>query len=330
MKCSACHDQQKKQDERRKGRVRNYGRERYRNPLAHIEMYKTSAEKRGISFNLTLEQFKEIIVRPCFYCGHNVEEEAIGIDRFNNSLPYDLSNCKPCCEPCNRIKYTYHPRFFVEKCKAIADARSVPINLAVKWPEYYSRSVGIQFSKYKASAKKRHLPFELTEDQFHWFVNHPCSYCRQEGPCGLDRLDNALGYTATNVQACCMTCNMMRKDNSVETFIEHVRKVAAFWPDDRMTFIDTDSSDVAHTRTRTIWKAASLYLAIMSNTDSQFTKQYADSIDEVKYAEIRAFAVSNTKGVAIARIRTFLASLKKKRYRHAAKHTVDESHIDHI
>lgn len=79
--------------------------------------YKKSARLRGYDFELTKEEFREIVTEPCIYCGEsltqskhkksgNGEFRYTGIDRYDNSKGYIPSNCVPCCKRCNRIKTT--------------------------------------------------------------------------------------------------------------------------------------------------------------------------------------------------------------------------------
>lgn len=68
-------------------------------------------EKHG--WNLTFEDFKNIIFKHCNYC--YIEPTNIftnkytqifynGIDRINNYLNYEINNCVPCCKECNTAK----------------------------------------------------------------------------------------------------------------------------------------------------------------------------------------------------------------------------------
>ena len=77
--------------------------------------YERCAKKRGYSFELTKEQFKQIIIQPCIYCGSSLTQEKrakgnngtfkyTGIDRYNNNIGYTFKNSVPCCSKCNRIK----------------------------------------------------------------------------------------------------------------------------------------------------------------------------------------------------------------------------------
>jgi hypothetical protein len=56
---------------------------------------------RGITMDLTFEQFSEIINKPCTYCN---TENARGVDRIDSSKSYTIENSTPCCKFCNQMK----------------------------------------------------------------------------------------------------------------------------------------------------------------------------------------------------------------------------------
>lgn len=79
--------------------------------------YKVSAARANRAMDLTKEEFREIIFKPCFYCGAeptkyfkvskaNGNIKANGIDRVDNSIGYTLNNVVPCCIICNRAKHS--------------------------------------------------------------------------------------------------------------------------------------------------------------------------------------------------------------------------------
>lgn len=83
----------------------------------YLRGYKNSAAKRGYSFELTEEQFKEVIAKDCIACGvapkvisrktKNYSATPIlgnGVDRIDNSIGYVASNVQPMCGPCNKAK----------------------------------------------------------------------------------------------------------------------------------------------------------------------------------------------------------------------------------
>lgn len=109
--------------------------------------YKTNAKNRRIPYSLTREQFRALISQNCHWCGEfpkpknyffnsvgiqtklDVTEEwanknwiyVNGIDRINNdtSVGYDVDNCAPCCEYCNRIKLDKTEKDFLEHIEKI-------------------------------------------------------------------------------------------------------------------------------------------------------------------------------------------------------------------
>ena len=68
-------------------------------------IYKKGAKSRGLSFELSKEDFYSITSKPCEYCGDLNNYN--GIDRRDSSEGYILSNCVPCCEICNKMKLDY-------------------------------------------------------------------------------------------------------------------------------------------------------------------------------------------------------------------------------
>lgn len=87
-----------------------------------LSYYKRNATLRGLKWNLTVEQFDELVTSNCHYCGaeptarhlHNATRTYNGIDRVDNSLDYTPQNVVPCCTQCNRAKGTLTAQEFIE------------------------------------------------------------------------------------------------------------------------------------------------------------------------------------------------------------------------
>jgi hypothetical protein len=83
---------------------------------SYIYKYKFHAKEHSLEFELTKEEFRNLISQNCFYCGREPEEKerrsidvvflANGIDRVNNKIGYKISNCVTCCTQCNKSKGT--------------------------------------------------------------------------------------------------------------------------------------------------------------------------------------------------------------------------------
>lgn len=97
------------------------------------------------------------------------------------------------------------------------------------------------FSQYGRAAKQRGYDWGLTWEQFCDLIVQRCTYCGTppsqkfhskatfNGPVtynGLDRQDNAGGYTIENTVPCCKTCNYMKRELSVDVFLAHVARIA--------------------------------------------------------------------------------------------------------
>ena len=79
------------------------------NYASSYKLYKKRANKMNISFDISNEQFKNIIIFDCYICGKIISEYNInGIDRVDNNIGYTISNCLPCCYECNIMKNKYN------------------------------------------------------------------------------------------------------------------------------------------------------------------------------------------------------------------------------
>ena len=98
--------------------------------------YQKSAMKRNYSFELSKEEFKDIITQPCIYCGASLTQEKrkngangtfkyTGIDRYDNSKGYSIDNCVPCCSICNRIKTNMPIEKLEEQLERIISRKSM-------------------------------------------------------------------------------------------------------------------------------------------------------------------------------------------------------------
>ncbi len=84
-----------------------------------------NARKRGINFELTEDQFRQLSSQNCFYCGREPSNRYnnnngrkgyyhgdfihSGIDRVDNTKGYLFENCVPCCKECNFMKADITP-----------------------------------------------------------------------------------------------------------------------------------------------------------------------------------------------------------------------------
>jgi len=93
--------------------------------------------------------------------------------------------------------------------------------------------------KFKQSALKRSIPFELTLENVKHFITQDCFYCGTSPSnidarlvklhnfyySGIDRVDNTLGYSPENCVPCCKICNTAKSTLSQEEFFVWIKRV---------------------------------------------------------------------------------------------------------
>ncbi len=85
------------------------------------KQYKEEAAARGLSFDLTQQQWDVLTRSPCFMCGY-ASAKGIGLDRFENTIrAYTLANVRPCCASCNSMKGELSYEVLVEHCRRVAE-----------------------------------------------------------------------------------------------------------------------------------------------------------------------------------------------------------------
>ena len=116
------------------------------------------------------------------------------------------------------------------------------------------------FSRCRSNAKSRNHQFSITREDFERIIIGNCAYCGKEPAVfnpycrkgekicripgrhtsdtvdrswikanGIDRVDSAIGYTLANSVACCPECNISKNDRTTKDFIDHAKRVVAFW-----------------------------------------------------------------------------------------------------
>jgi len=94
--------------------------------------YKARANNRKQEFSLNEEQFRNLIIQPCYYCGieplheYNVYKAKNsgtflynGVDRIDSSKGYTIDNTVTCCWMCNRAKGENSVKEFMDWSKRL-------------------------------------------------------------------------------------------------------------------------------------------------------------------------------------------------------------------
>jgi hypothetical protein len=86
---------------------------------------RSAAKKRGIHFDLTLEQFKALIeFAKCYYAGCKLPETKGGLDRLDPNKGYTMDNVVPCCTLHNKMKSTLNEEEFYREMEKILEHRN--------------------------------------------------------------------------------------------------------------------------------------------------------------------------------------------------------------
>ena len=88
-----------------------------KSPTGKFSHYKANAKLRGISFEISFDQFMTFWQKPCTYCGEGVE--TIGLDRVDSNQGYTIANIVPCCSTCNRSKLELDMLHYVHHCAKV-------------------------------------------------------------------------------------------------------------------------------------------------------------------------------------------------------------------
>jgi hypothetical protein len=88
------------------------------------------------NFEITLEEYTELVSKPCHYCGWPLSPDGIGLDRLNDQLGYMLGNVVPCCPDCNLSRsnlFTPSEMLLigsvVSQIKAARESRGEPVSI---------------------------------------------------------------------------------------------------------------------------------------------------------------------------------------------------------
>lgn len=99
-----------------------------------IREYKNSPRKRGLPFDLSEQEFRNLTSGDCYYCGappaavkystSRLESYTYnGIDRRSSTQGYVFHNCVSCCQACNYLKSDYSFDEFLEIIEKIYKRR---------------------------------------------------------------------------------------------------------------------------------------------------------------------------------------------------------------
>lgn len=225
------------------------------------------AARRGIVVALDAACAVALMSTPCVYCGCEPAVRASGLDRVDNNVGYRRSNVVACCWDCNRMKGTVTAHDFVVACARVSRARSVdrtvvdddrghrddnPVGDDASAHTFDDEDTrrGAGYARYRHRARRLGLRFAVGRACFDALTTATaCAYCRRSAepdrPLGLDRINNALGYTRRNIAPCCSRCNRMKGTLDAEAFVRLCARVDARWSERMSGSVDFNAAIVA-------------------------------------------------------------------------------------
>jgi hypothetical protein len=117
--------------------------------------YRRDVLKKGLEWNLSHDEFNELIQNRCYYCGsdpilwspylnkdgkirksyfnkmnnynymYETRIKITGVDRLYSNFGYSINNCVPCCTKCNIIKNAYTENDFLLQIKKIYEFKKL-------------------------------------------------------------------------------------------------------------------------------------------------------------------------------------------------------------
>jgi hypothetical protein len=236
--------------------------------------FKNGAIKRDLELTIDFEKFKDIVIRPCFFCGEFSLSNYNGVDRYDNRKGYISSNCVACCTMCNIMKGGKTPHEFHEKIKSISQFQNELIPLSeesiTKYKSFQTKSVDCYNVYKKLATEKRGIEFELTNEQFYTLRNGRCYLCgirnSDKHLNGIDRVDSTKGYIVSNCRACCAHCNLMKNEYDIEEFLKKCTQIHTTWaPVDEFAAEITESTEITKQPTE-IYRAHDIYEILQGGT----------------------------------------------------------------
>ena len=131
--------------------------------------------------------------------------------------PFISHTAKYCSEDCRkavRVRVNF----------ANKERRKIRISSATKDDIEFVVVSRLRTIRYRAQEAK--LEFSLTKEQVAPFYKAKCHYCDEQIPnIGFDRVENDRGYHLDNIVPCCIECNMMKRTQDVDLFIERCARI---------------------------------------------------------------------------------------------------------
>lgn len=278
------------------------------------------AATRDYPVTITYDEFVELVIQPCFYCGIFYESKYNGIDRYDNTHGYTKDNTRPCCSVCNIMKNEYEPTLFYEKVKTIVEFQTYGTTniqgLVKKWSELQSNPPYSFLSYKQVAITRRKLEFTIEKEDYDKFRNGQCYLCgltsSDTHKNGIDRIDNSKGYILDNCRSCCGHCNCMKLDMDYSAFISHCKQIVKFNNRSELSKLTTTTDD----DTEHVYTANEIYYLLTTNQQKQYIEWAKSHGKSPMYlSDIQTMDITKSKDDCVAEIRHFMEMERTRNYK---------------
>jgi hypothetical protein len=218
-----------------------YNRYKY-NIDRKIYTCKYSAKSREINYELTDLETAGFFQARCYYCGVKPIKDVNlnGIDRKDNNIGYTFDNCVTSCTMCNYMKNNlWDENEFILVAEHILTIHGF-INGKLH-SKLFKDYMSANYDTTEYYAYRRDIEFKLSNDEFNEIKQNACYICGKLNSKfhnnGIDRVINNICYVKYNCQACCGSCNIIKKNYDFKIFI---RKLLEIYKNNNSEFVICD------------------------------------------------------------------------------------------
>lgn len=96
----------------------------------------------------------------------------------------------------------------------------------------YPTATSIQrraYIDFKHACKQRQIGYTIDLWEYNNIILQPCYICNIQGPNGIDRVNNTLGYIQGNCAPCCKRCNVLKNDMSLDFILQMAKAIISFY-----------------------------------------------------------------------------------------------------
>ncbi|MCK9428949.1 MAG: hypothetical protein M0R17_02925 [Candidatus Omnitrophica bacterium] len=221
---------------------------------------KNNAKTRKIKFNISIEQAVDLLYKQnhkCILSGlpinlgdYRNKNKTASLDRIDSSKSYNLDNIRWIHKDINKMKLNLSNDIFLYFCYLIINPiknkiTNIPVIKQNRSFSGYKNLYKTQWSDIEKKAKIRNLEFSITiEDAYKKFEKQQ-GYCALTGlpitlgykklsTASLDRIDNSIGYTLSNIQWIHKKINIALKQGFSEKYLKKICKIITIFNKDKI------------------------------------------------------------------------------------------------